>query len=234
MRSRRSVMGTLCRRLMLLVAVTLAVTTAAQATTVVYDSFGPGLTITPTGNTGGYTIGPPGTAMYMGALFSPSSAVDLTTLTGSWEAGLNAAFPLTLTSPITVSLWSSGSRGEPLTQLESWSLTVDELATNYTLTSTTHPLLVPGKTYWVVEDYTDGVAGNNFLGWGLNSAAKTLGLGASDVSVTTLSLYAQENPALEVVGTAVPEPGTLLLMGGGIFMVAACRRRSNGSRRPSA
>jgi hypothetical protein len=232
MRPQQSRIRTLWSSFTLLVAATLVATTEAHATIVVYDSFGPGLTITPMGDTGGYTIGPPGTTMYMGAPFSPSSTVDITSLTGSWEAGLNAAFPLTITSPITVSLWS-GSTSEPVTQLESWNLTVDEMATNYTLTSTTHPLLVPGITYWVVEDYTNGVAANNFLGWGLNTAAKTLGLGESETSATTLFLSTDENPALEVVGTAVPESGTLLLIGSGIFMVVF-RKRLKSLRRRSA
>jgi PEP-CTERM motif len=148
-----------------------------------------------------------------GAPFSPSSTVDFTSLTGNWAAGLNAQFPLTTTSPITVSLWPNAS-GEPNTELESWSLTVDELATNYTLTSTTSPLLVAGDTYWVLADYTNAVSGNNFLGWGVNSAATTLGLWFSDSSATTLGLVSFDNPqpALEVQGTAVPEPSALMLL----------------------
>jgi hypothetical protein len=187
------------------------------ADTIVYDSFGPGLTITPTGITGTFTIGPPGTSNYLGAPFSPSSTVDLTSLTGNWAAGLNSVFPLTTTSPITISIWS-GSSSDPNTELESWALTVNELATDYTLSSTTNPELVAGDTYWVVADYTDGVDNNNFLGWGVNTAATTLGLWQSDTSATSLGLVSSQ-PALEVQGAlaAVPEPSTLLLTGVCLF-----------------
>jgi hypothetical protein len=42
----------------------------ARADETVYNSFGPGLTITPTTNsTGSYTLGPAGTSNYMGANF---------------------------------------------------------------------------------------------------------------------------------------------------------------------
>jgi hypothetical protein len=199
----------------LLAAALLLASTGARADTIVYNSFGPGMTITPIGITGTFTIGPPGTTNYMGAPFSPSSTVDLTSLTGNWAGGLNSVFPLTTTSPITISLWS-GSSSDPATKLESWALTVDELATNYTLTSTTKPLLVAGDTYWVVEDYTNGVDNNNFLGWGVNTAATTLGLWQSDTSATSLGLVTFENPqpALEVQGipAVIPEPSTFLFM----------------------
>ena len=207
-------------------------TIGLQADTIVYNSFGPGLTITPEGDTGTFTVGPPGTTNYMGAPFVPITTVDLTSLTGNWAAGLNAEFPLTTTSGITISIWS-GSSSEPGTELESWSLTVDEEANNYTVTSTTNPKLIAGDTYWVLEGYTDGVDNNNFLGWGLYSGATTLGLWESDISPTTLAVFTGTEPALEVRGTpaaaTVPEPSALLLMTAGALCVFArsIRRRSN-------
>jgi hypothetical protein len=175
-----------------------------MAVIVVYDSFGPGMKITPVGSTGTYTIGPPGTLNYLAAPFTPSSTVKLTSLTGNWAAALTAAenkFPLNHPCSITISIWS-GSRSEPGTKLESWTLTVNQTATNYTLTSITGPELVAGHTYWVLADYTGAQAGNNFLGWGTNSAATTLGLWKSETSATTLSLetFEKPQPALEVKG----------------------------------
>jgi len=219
-------------RFPLLCAAVVIAATGAHADTIVYNSFGPGLTITPIGITGTFTIGPPGTTNYMGAPFSPSSTVDLTSLTGNWAGGLNSVFPLTTTSPITISLWS-GSSSDPTTKLESWALTVNELATNYTLTSLTHPELVTGDTYWVVEDYTNGVDNQNFLGWGVNTAATTLGLWQSDTSATSLGLvtFNSPQPALEVQGTpaAVPEPSMFLLMSAGILCVLI-KRQLNRAR----
>jgi hypothetical protein len=207
-------------RLTPLVAAALLITaTVARADTIVYNSFGPGFTITPLGDTGTFTIGPPGTSEYFGAPFLPSATVDLTSLTGNWAAALTAAentFPLTHPVPITISIWS-GSSSEPSTELESWALTVDQTATNYTLSSTTNPELVAGDTYWVLADYTGAEAANNFLGWGTNSAATTLGLWDSETSATSLNLetFLDPQPALEVQGTlvATPEPSTLLLTG---------------------
>lgn len=172
---------------------------------VVYNSFGPGMKITPVGSTGTYTIGPPGTSNYLSAPFSPSSTVKLTSLTGNWAAALSAAentFPLNHPCSITISIWS-GSRSEPGAKLESWTLTVDQKATNYTLTSITRPELVAGHTYWVLADYAGAQAGKNFLGWGINSAATTLGLWKSETSATSLSLetFEKPQPALEVKGT---------------------------------
>jgi hypothetical protein len=171
---------------------------------VVYNSFGPGMKITPVGSTGTYTIGPPGASNYLGAPFSPSSTVKLTSLTGNWAAALTAAentFPLNHPCSITISIWS-GSRSEPGAKLESWTLTVDQKATNYTLTAITHPELVAGHTYWVLADYTGAQAGKNFLGWGINSAATTQGLWNSETSATSLILvtFEKPQPALEVKG----------------------------------
>ena len=202
----------------------------ARADTTVYNSFGPGMTITPLGDTGTFTIGPPGTSNYLGAPFAPSSTVDLTSLTGNWAAALTAAentFPLTHPVPITISIWS-GSSSDPVTELESWGLTVDQTATNYTLSSTTMPELVAGDTYWVLADYTGAEAGDNFLGWGTNSAATTLGLWQSDTSATTLGLVSIDHPqpALEVQGTpaVIPEPSMLLFMSVGFLCVLIKRR----------
>jgi hypothetical protein len=217
-------------RFTVVAAALLITATIARADTVVYNSFGPGFTITPLGDTGTFAIGPPGTSNYLGAPFSPSSTVDLTSLTGNWAAALTAAedtFPLTNPVPITISIWS-GSSTEPSTELESWALTVDQTATNYTLSSTTRPELVAGDTYWVLADYTDAQAANNFLGWGVNSAATTLGLWQSDTSATSLSLVSFENPqpALEVQGTpaVVPEPSTLVFLSAGFLSLWLKRR----------
>jgi hypothetical protein len=213
----------------LLFAVLLVTATGARADTIVYNSFGPGMTITPIGITGTFTIGPPGTTNFLAAPFSPSSTVDLTSLTGNWAAGLDSVFPLTTTSPITISLWS-GTSSEPATKLESWALTVDELATNYTLTSPTHPELVAGDTYWAVADYTNGVDNQNFLGWGVNTAATTLGLWQSDTSATTVNLVSFDNPqpALEVQGTpaTIPEPSMFVFMSLATMCVLLKRRRA--------
>jgi len=200
----------------------------AQADTIVYNSFGPGMTITPMGDTGTYTLGPPGTVNYFGAPFSPSATVDLTSLTGNWAAALTYAedqFPLTNPAPITISVWTD-SGGEPGTELESWALTVDQMATNYTLTTSSGPLLVAGDEYWVLADYTGAEAGDNFLGWALYSGGSSLGLWASDISATTMVLYTSGDPVLEVQGTpaVVPEPSMLLVLSVG-FLVVLIKRR---------
>jgi len=216
----------------LLPAILLISVGEARADVIVYNSFGPGMTITPIGITGTFTIGPPGTSNFLSAPFSPSSTVDLTSLTGNWAGGLDSVFPLTTTSPITVSLWS-GSNSEPITELQSWALTVDELATNYTLTSAVTTNLVAGNTYWVVADYTNGVDSENFLGWGSNPGATTGGLWQSDISATSLALVSGPQPALEVQGTltATPEPSAFLLVSVGTLGLLITRRTTEVCRR---
>jgi hypothetical protein len=207
----------------------LIATIGSRADTIVYNSFGPAMTITPLPNIpGGYFVGIPGTAQFFGAPFSPSATVDLTSLTGSWAAGLNAMdsiAPFTHPAPITISIWSGSSTGELSTELESWALTVDQLSTNYTLTSTTSPELVAGDTYWVLAGYTGAEGGENFMDWGVNTATTSLGLWEL-AGATNLDLLTSDSPALEVQGTptTVPEPSTFLLTGIG-FMSILLRSR---------
>lgn len=78
-----------CQLSRLLATVLLISVAEARADVIVYNSFGPGMTITPIGITGTFTIGPPGTSNFLGAPFSPSSTVDLTSLTGNWAGGLD-------------------------------------------------------------------------------------------------------------------------------------------------
>jgi hypothetical protein len=202
----------------------LIATIGLRADTIVYNSFGPGMTITPLPNpTDGYFIGPPTTVQYFGAPFIPSATVDLTSLTGSWGAALNDVASLTnKDAPITVSLWSGSSSG-PASELESWALTVSLVVSNYTLTSTMSPELVAGDTYWVLAGYTGAVPGENDMVWGINSAATTLGMWDSLESATTLEVILDNTaqPALEVQGTptTVAEPSTFLLTGIGFLSI---------------
>jgi hypothetical protein len=97
-----------------------------------------------------------------------------------------------------------------------------------TVDSTNHPLLDAGTQYWIV------VAGgpSTFANWSQNELGET----GPNVSGPTLGSLVRDSDAnvreaLLVNGTAVPEPGTLLLFGGFVVLLVVGWKASPGFRR---
>ena len=193
-------------------------TVCARADSVVYNTFGPALT---TNNLYGKLIDNGGS--FLGNPFSPSTTVDLTSLTGSWDSSKFIG-PQPLPRTITISLWTN-SNGQPGTELESWPLVVTGTLANYTLDSALHPLLSSSNTYWVLEFFIGGAPGDT-IEWGWSSTAQAGGIWSGD-SVTSLSrgFTSFPLPALQVKGTSVAEPGSLMLLGSVVLSLGVLLRR---------
>jgi hypothetical protein len=193
-------------------------TISSHADSVAYNTFGPGLS---TDSVYGKLVDSGGS--FLGTPFSPGSTVDLTSLTGSWDSGKFTG-PQPPPRTITISLWTNPN-GQPGTELESWQLSVTAMLENYTLSSSLHPLLLSGSTYWVLEFFTGGGAGDT-IEWGRSSSAPAGGIWSGD-SATSLSLGFPSFPiaALEVDGTPMPEPSSFMLLGSAVLGLGVWRRR---------
>jgi hypothetical protein len=109
--------------------------------------------------------------------------------------------------------------------LESWQLLVTATLEDYTLSSSLHPLLLSGNTYWVLEFFTGGGSGDT-IEWGRSSSAPAGGIWSGD-SAASLSLGFPSFPvaALQVNGTPVSEPSSLVLLGSAVLSLGVWRRR---------
>ena len=193
-------------------------TISSHADSVVYNTFGPGLT---TDSLYGKLIDPGGS--FLGTPFSPSTTVDLISLTGSWDSGKFTG-PQPPPRTVTISLWTN-SNGQPGTELESWQLLVTATPEDYTLSSSLHPLLLSGNTYWALEFFAGGGPGDT-IEWGRSSSAPAGGIWSGD-SAASLILGFPSFPvaALQVDGTPVSEPSSLILLGSAVLGLGVWRRR---------
>ncbi len=172
---------------------------------------------------------PPATAGVITSTFGPGDSFDAGT---GWivDASQDMAMPFTVSGGsnftfTSVELALSGSLGTLNILLMSdaaglpggviESITVTDPAGITTATSTAFPTLVAGTTYWIATQYlTDGYDG----GWNLNDQgfigpeASTLDSGASWIPFdNTLSAFRVNGDTI----AAVPEPGSLTLLGVG-------------------
>jgi hypothetical protein len=189
--------------------------TGVRADTVVYNTLGPA------SPDDGWISG----SGLFGIPFSPSTTVNLTSLTGQWYDA---------TEPLSVSLWSSDAGGQPATELESWTTTISDEVANYTLVSTTNPLLTAGQTYWVeAQAPVDPTNGFSFLFWGIDVDTPTGGVYIGDSPTDWSAAFPDDGAAaLEVQGTVpsvapTPESSSVLLLASGLlaFGMLYWRRR---------
>jgi hypothetical protein len=129
---------------------------------------------------------------------------------------------------------SGGVPGSTLETLDSVSPSPGGPGTIFRLTSSIHPRLTAGSLYWYILEPTDPTSDLE-AGWNLSSPP-VIGLGAQTFDPAHASWQVQSNAtqgAFEIsgspVGSAVPEPSTLLLLGlGGILSLAGTWWRRRG------
>lgn len=124
-------------------------------------------------------------------------------------------------NPSTVSLFSDLG-GLPGASLVSMSASLTENATEVNVVAPFHPALAPNTTYWIVLsnpfsfDVTWSAAGNGALGIA-SLGPETWGF---------LESYGQGAVRVNAVLVPAPEPGTLLMMFGGLAGAASRRLRA--------
>jgi hypothetical protein len=84
-----------------------------------------------------------------------------------------------------------------------------------------HPLLFGGAQYWLIASSPDATQQSN-VPWNLNSIGDS-GLHFQNGIVSNKTRGAFEVDATPV--SAVPEPGTLTLVGAGLVVLASSRKR---------
>jgi hypothetical protein len=208
-----------CVRCLLIVSVFLS---SPPHAAVVFDNFGPEDSYDIFRYAfGKSSLGPPGlnNGLYAGGAFTPTASFTLDTL----ELPISQSqCPQGLSCPDIVDVLFTGSSaaGNPDAVIESFHLEnvlpvqgppFVSQGSLITVSSTLHPLLLSGERYWVIV-----AARDVFGGWHLNSVGDIGPLVLDVVPLEQATVRNQTRPAFRVIGSPVPEPSTMTLVGIGI------------------
>jgi PEP-CTERM motif len=194
------------RRLLLVIGFVAVAATPGKAAIVLFDNFGPGNSYQ---TNVGWTISSSGSSpglFTQGEGFIPSATALLNSI--NVAAGL-----VTGPNDITFDL-RANSGGVPGALIESFHAVnqMGSFGSNnppLVLTSTLHPLLTAGQTYWLIARAT-GVA--EWSAWNLNSTGG-IGPHATSTDGVTFSVGTNTQGAFRILGDPVPEPATMAVFG---------------------
>ena len=137
----------------------------------------------------------------------------------------------------TASLWTNSS-SQPSVELGSWNLSttqeIDTCCALVTESGITGITLMGGVEYWIVlgpqssSDSSRNAWANDSTG--VNGDR----LGSLNGGSTWIDDGTGTDAAFDVLGSAVPEPSSVLLAGTGLLAAIIARRRLKGARRPQA
>ena len=195
-------------RHIVLCAVLMSGFTAVGTASVIFDNLGPSFVLNPVTN----FYGPPQGFLF--ALpFVAASTDTLSSIVSPFAGGTSPA------SIFNFGLYSD-TAGQPGALLESWNTTLPAVASLVTLSSSLHPSLSLGSTYWFVLSTPQDSAV-----WYMNGTGVVGGLWEG-ATLTSLNHDFTGNltPGLQVNGTT-PEPATSMLMLGGCGIAMLLRRR---------
>jgi hypothetical protein len=195
-------------------------TAGLLSATTIFTNLGPGQSY----NNSGYTTS--------SGSSTPVTFTDGTVFTATASGSLqDILVPIANTiGPLTFGLYSDSS-GHPGALLEQWSsVAVPSSLANIpllTLTSVVHPGLLSGGIYWFVDS---GLTGGPFpagMGWDQNNQGVLGGIWVGSLPVLTQIFSTFLAPAIQLDAVSTPEPTTWLLLGSGLFGLAAWRRRKS-------
>jgi hypothetical protein len=178
---------------------------------VIYNNFGPGDSYSTSNN--GWGVQYPVDGQIVGVPFTPTETVQFDDLT--------AAFTFLGGSGSLDVFLQQDAAGAPGTILESFSTSNGFDLGVITFDSVLRPALSAGTTYWIVAEASS--PGANY-GW-RQSLSDTSTMGdAFNGTWITFSPDPYTTPVLRIDGAQVPEPGSLPLIGAGLFAFAVIRR----------
>ncbi len=196
-------------RILLGMLLACASSSVLSAGTILYDTFGPGLTTDSTLFAGG------GSTIIVGTPFVPSMTAQLGTVVAALGSNGGTAYAF--------SIWTDLA-GDPGAMLEQWPVSPSSSIANIQFSSVLEPTLYSGTQYWAL--YTATASANAGLDWGYYNLSPSGGfwLGSSPTGLVQVAANFAK-PALHIEGTTVPEPSTSVLFASVVAFLAVARHR---------
>jgi hypothetical protein len=229
----------LCRHVRRALLLVFAVLSAPAGAATIFDTFDPG---------GSFDLDPQNSVLMAGRVDGPifpiavRSAAEFTVSGGTFALD-SITLPISASMPIDLLRvrLTDDTGGAPGTTLETlsengtWPTVSNPFTTTTTLTSSSHPLLADGASYWIVTELTALPTGFVNYKWFTNTSGTLVSVSVLQQQETSGSTIPSDpwtgnlrlRPlAFRVEGTPAPEPSAGLLIASGLAALAQRRRRS--------